>query len=313
MATRLVRLQLLNGDPEGLRSANIAGRTTEVTGCPWIELPALLQQPEAKRPAVYFLVGLMPESDSTGDVAEAVYVGECDSLSERFSGKHHRAEDAEWSQIFVATAREDTFNKAHARLAEHLLTLRAHEAGRATVLTKQTSPGNLPEGDISFATEFVENVIVLAQVLGVSVFRPKPKLKANVTTEIPAIGAQGTQAEISEIVWEFAYTKQPVAARMIVDGSKFIVLKGSKARKRADAASSPFAYNQQNIAMKLGALVEEPGGELIFKDDFAARSISAAGAAVYGSNCQGPDAWYDPVTKLSYRERLKQPLENPDG
>ena len=65
--------------------------------------------------------------------------------------------------------------------------------------------------------------------------------------------------------------------------------------------------------MKLGALVEEPGGELIFKDDFAARSISAAGAAVYGSNCQGPDAWYDPVTKLSYRERLKQPLENPDG
>ena len=38
MKTQLVRLQLLDGDPAGLRNAAMAGRTTLLYACPWTQI-----------------------------------------------------------------------------------------------------------------------------------------------------------------------------------------------------------------------------------------------------------------------------------
>ena len=170
MGTQLVRLTLLDGDPEGLRSVSVAGRTTLLTGCPWPKLQSLLARPEAARPAVYLMLGR-----SFDDAQEVVYIGECDSLANRFK-QHHKEEAADWTEIFSATTTESTFNKAHARLAEHLLVQRAKVINRASVLTSLTSPGVLDEGDKAFTAEFVENVVTLTQILGSYSFARHTKL-----------------------------------------------------------------------------------------------------------------------------------------
>src|SRR5689334_3497890 len=97
---QLIRLTLLDGDPEGLRSAGVAGRTTKLMGCPWSRLKTFRARPEANRPAVYFIIGTPLEDNSSFN--EAVYIGECDALASRFV-QHHMQDAADWAQIFLAT------------------------------------------------------------------------------------------------------------------------------------------------------------------------------------------------------------------
>lgn len=298
MAVQLIRLQLLDGDPEGLRSAQVAGRTTILVGAPWHELKLLLQREEAKRPAVYLLVGDPPVGTAPSMFDEAIYIGECDSLADRFAGKHHKADAAEWSQIYVATAAEDTFNKAHARLVEHLLRLRAEEAGRSLVMTKASSPGSIGDGDAAFAREFVENVVVLAQVLGVGLFRPRAQ---------PAKQVQGAppEAEAASPVFQFRYTKQDIPARMVLDGKRFVVLKGSKALVRSEEGMLESVRLKRQQAVQAGVLLESDDPRFLqFATDYPTTSPSAAGSLVYGSACSGPVAWFVEGTSTSYQQWL---------
>lgn len=290
---QLVRLVLLDGDPEGLRSVSVAGRTTVVTGCPYAGLQALRKRDEAKRPAVYFLVG-----DDLQQQREAVYIGECDSLDDRFASSHHASDRADWRHIFVASTSDRTFNKAHARRAEHLLVQRASETKRAVVLTKQTSAGELDDGDSAFAREFVSNVFVLAEILGVNVFR-RP---ATVTVggEANTAGAPTTGRD----VFEFSYTGQAIPAQMVIDGRDFVILKGSKALADDKKGLPDSIRAARQAARATGLLVKDPAnpGFEVFTADYPASSTSAAGSMVYGSSCAGPIAWRHAVTRQSYKD-----------
>lgn len=298
-ATQLIRLTLLDGDPEGLRSVGAAGRTTVLMGCPWSRLKTLLSRSEAQRPAVYFMTGTAIEPDQEFD--EVVYIGECDSLADRFK-QHHKQDSADWAQIFVATTTESTFNKAHARLAEHLLVERARASKRARVLTINTSPGDVDEGDRAFTQEFVLNVVTLAQTLGVLLFRPTLESR----TGSQAVGASGSDetppvgASIQNEFY-FQYTTEKISARMVTDGKDFVILKGSKARP--DGVGIPARIKElRSVARSTGVLVKEPGDVFeTFKDNFATTSSSAAGSMVYGSACSGPSAWHHVATNQAYR------------
>lgn len=290
---QLVRLVLLDGDPEGLRSVSIAGRTTVVTGCPYAGLQGLRKRDEARRPAAYFLVG-----DDLQQQREAVYIGECDSLDDRFAGSHHALDRADWRHIFVASTSDRTFNKAHARRAEHLLVQRALETKRAAVLTKQTSAGELDDGDSAFAREFVTNVFILAEILGVGVFRPPPTVvAANGTSSVP------TQAGSQEL-FEFSYTGQAIPARMVIDGKDFVILKGSKALAEDKTGLPDSIRAMRQAARAAGLLVKDPADPNfeVFTADHPASSTSAAGSMVYGSSCAGPIAWRHAVTRQSYKD-----------
>jgi hypothetical protein len=76
------------------------------------------------------------------DGSEAIYIGECDSLVDRFRSKHHAMDKADWQQIALASTTDETFNKAHARRAEHLLVEIARSMRRVDVMTDQTSRGS---------------------------------------------------------------------------------------------------------------------------------------------------------------------------
>jgi hypothetical protein len=300
LPTQLIRLILLDGDPEGLRSVAVAGRTTILMGCPWSHLQKLLGRPEANRPAVYFLMGTPFEGEKA--LSEVVYIGECDSLAGRFK-QHHMQDVADWGQIFVATTTESTFNKAHARLAEHLLVERAKTARRMEVLTKSTSRGTIDEGDEAFTKEFVENVVTLTQTLGVLLFRPFLKIPSQ-KNFIPATNIESSVIADAQNLpkFRFDYTKEKIPAEMITDGKDFVVLKGSKAR--ADSAGISLAIKQMRDQARLdNILIKDLNSSLeVFQKDFPTTSVSAAGSMVYGSACSGPIAWRHIGTDKLYKD-----------
>ena len=291
-SVQLVRLVLLDGGPGGLRSVSIAGRTTVVKGCPYAGPQALRKRDEARRPAICFLVG-----DDLQQQREAVYIGECASLDDRFASSHHASDRADWRHIFVASTSDRTFDKAHARRAEHLLVQRASETKRAVVLTRRTSAGELDDGDSAFAREFVANVFVLAEILGINVFRPSPTMAEASRTSVAAAPA-GNQH-----VFEFSYTGQAIPACMVIDTEVFVVLKASKAlpegKKGLLIASAPRARPRA-----AGVLVKGPANPSfeVFTADHTASSTSAAGSMIYGSSCAGPIAWRHTVTRQSYKD-----------
>jgi hypothetical protein len=301
-ATRLIRLILLDGDPEGLRSVGVAGRTTILMGCPWSRLQMLLKRPEANRPAVYFMMGT-PLGDAS-PYSEVVYIGECDSLASRFE-QHHKEDAADWGQIFVATTTESTFNKAHARLAEHLLVERARAARRMEVLTKSTSRGSIDEGDEAFTCEFVENVVTLTQTLGVILFRPLLRVRP-IERDTSASARTADVDSLSDSdklpLFRFAYTQDDIPAQMITDGKDFVILKGSKARP--DGAGIPGGIKQMRDAARAAKiLTKDPSSSLeVFQADYPTTSVSTAGAMVYGSPCRGPVAWRHVGTGELYSE-----------
>ncbi|MCK8786643.1 hypothetical protein M0638_19900 [Roseomonas sp. NAR14] len=307
MATQLIRLTLVNGDPEGLRYSLIAGRTTVLFACPWTQLKLLLNREEAKRPAVYFMVGA-PLGPERNGYEQAIYIGECDSLIDRFAAKHHRADAAEWNQIFLATTTEGTFNKAHARLAEHKIREKAQIANRAKVLTLASGLVKMDEGDLAFTDEFVGNVTILAQTLGLGLFRtPVSESRIALSDMDKNFKDQNLHLEIADEldIFKFEYTNAEIPAQMILDGPEFVIKKGSYARSQDGDGMPPGILERRKSARVNGILLpSDKVGLEQFNADYPTTSPSAAGSMVYGSSCAGPRAWRHIKSGLLYKDWL---------
>ena len=292
MKTQLVRLQLLDGDPAGLRNAAMAGRTTLLYACPWTQIQSLMAQDEAKRTAVYILAGVEPNDAAGGQIV--IYVGECDSLVERFAA-HHKKDAAEWTEIFLATTTDGAFNKTHARYAEHWLVQKALITKQSKILNGGTGPGKLDIGDQAFAEDFARNVSVLAQTLGLGVFR-QPLAVTNEKIN------DNQFSETAIPTFEFKYTNYPVAALMVPSGNQFVIKAGSLSRA-TDMAGLQDGYRTMRAnARKDGILIADKDGYERFTIDFPTPSTSAAGSMIYGSACAGPVAWYHVDTKESFKD-----------
>lgn len=298
---RLIRLTLLEGDPDGIRSVAIAGSTTVVTCCPISRISSLKQREESARPAIYMLSG---ESDGS----EAIYIGECDSLVDRFRSKHHAMDKADWQQIALASTTDETFNKAHARRAEHLLVEIARSMRRVDVMTDQTSPGKLSDGDAAFAQDFVEDVALLAEIVGIRIFRgrdvsvvakaplnvPPPTVRTNIQSDpIPP----ATSADVFRFVGG-----RDLQAQMQADGAKFVVLAGAELRKAVAGACPPSALVIRAKLEQAGLFEQHPtrDGYWRLKADVPVNSTSAAAGLLTGSSLRGPHVWEHEASRQRY-------------
>lgn len=276
---QLIRLVLLDGSPEGLRTAQATGRTTQVLVGPVTRLAEIRKRPEADRPALYVLAGDTLDSDQK----LAVYIGECDTFAGRFQSKHHAWERADWRLVFIITTADGAFNKAHARHAEYELVTRARSAERAVVMTESIASGRLDEGDLAFAGAFVFDAMLLLETLGLEVFRRRSGPRAGA----PLVGEEKSQLQPPrDGPPVFVYTVRNAKARMRPAGDEFIILKGSSALSHEAPSIPDQARRLRAEARASGVLVSTPDlGLLSFQRDFAVPSVSAAAKMVAGFIC----------------------------
>lgn len=280
---RSLRLFLVDGTPNGLLTAEIMNWTGHVLTGPRSKLAELVQRPECARTGVYFLIGPDPDNN----LRSRVYIGESDDVAKRLKS-HNRPEEAGgkdfWERVCLVTSKDQNLTKAHVKYLESLLIGIAGNLGRCELVNGTAHEYiSLPESDRADMAFFLEQIRTVLPVLGFDFLREltKPSTPATASTEAPITRSPHFTLEVP---------RYGISAQgQEVDG-EFFVLKGSKAR--AEWVGTERGY--QGLFKQLvdeGVLVADGAKHLVFSDDYAFSSPSAAAAVVCGRAANGRTSW----------------------
>jgi hypothetical protein len=291
---RSIRLFLVDGTPNGLLTAEIMNWTGHVLTGPRSKLTELVQRPECSRTGVYFLVG----PDLENSLRSKVYIGESDDVAKRLK-QHNRPEDQGgkdfWEKVCLITSKDQNLTKAHVKYLESLLIGIAKTLGDC-ILTNGTAHdyGSLPESDCADMAFFLEQIRTVLPVLGLNFLREQNK---------PSMAASSNATKSVSMSPHFVAELPKYKVRAMaqeVDG-EFFVLKGSKARNAWVGGESCYKalFNQLCVD---GVLQSDNQGQMLFSDDHAFSSPSAAAAAVCGRTANGRTFWTVENTGKSYAD-----------
>ncbi len=220
---------------------------------------------------VYFLVGGEPGE-------EIIYVGEAENIYDRL--KQHIAED-DWQEVYVATRKGNSLNKAHVKYLEHCFYKKAIEAKRYKVLNKNTpTQSSISHYGIADMEEFIYYTVMLVGLLGCKAF-------------------DSLSDKVSPIGDLFIKSVGLVAQAKMLDG-EFVVLKGSQSRAEFRKASNESLRKKWRKLRDDGIVVNNQ-----FVQDYAFSSSSTAAAVVLGRNANGLTEW-----KNKAGITMKELLEN---
>jgi len=285
MSGRTIRIYLVDGVPTGTLTAEIMNWTGKVVVFPREQLADVAKRDESHRTGVYFLGGADPENPTR----EWVYIGEADDVVKRLA--NHAREDKMdfWQRTVIVASKDENLTKAHARYLESRLIQMAREAARARVVNETSPPRPaLPEPDVADMEYFLEQIGMMMPVLGFGFLQAGPRVETAppATPESPLfrLTAGGVQAE----------------AR-VIDG-QLVVLKGSMARKQGVESWTSYR-NLRAELVENGRLVDGADPQmLVFADNVAFDSPSAAAAVVLARNSNGRIEWKMVDTGKTYAD-----------
>ena len=284
MAGRSIRLFLIDGTPQGMRTAEVGNWTGLALVCPRTDLARLGGRLEARRTGAYILVG--PSETSASGLA--VYVGEGDEVWSRLTS-HDDSKDF-WTFAVVFVSKDENLTKAHVRWLEARLVTDIQRAKRAEVKNGNAPGGNkLPEPDTADMEAFYENVRLLLPTLGVNVFA---------ADSIAISKARAKDATTLELRWEDA------RAECAVMNGQFIVQEGSTARvKQVDSLSDGLRALRKALRDE-GVLAPVQGNPALlrFTQDYAFDSVSTAAGVVAGTGLNGRAHWKVQPGNIPYKE-----------
>jgi len=267
MKTATIKLFLINGDPNRLRTAEISNWTGKAISGPRSDMEDILGRPESEQTGVYFLYGVDPE---TGD--QAVYVGEAAVIKQRL--KQHLAKDY-WNSIVFIVSKDENLNKAHAQYLEGRLIQQAKEAGRVKLMNTQESGTKLSEADRADMEIFLERIHQLMPILGADFLVPRT---------VPA----NQRTKKDDLFCEIKNIK--ATGRLLPNG--FVVFQTSQAvlEERPSTEKFPYAHKLRQDLLAKGKLKKEKDC-LRFTEDVEFSSPSAAAAVIHGGSANGLISW----------------------
>lgn len=301
---RSIRLFLVDGTPTGLLTAEIMNWTGHVLTGPRSKLAELVQRPECGRTGVYFLVG--PDPDNS--LRSKVYIGESDDVAKRLK-QHNRPEGSEgmaggkdfWEKVCLVTSKDQNLTKTHVKHLESLLIGIANNVGRCELINGTAHDyGSLPESDRADMAFFLEQIRTVLPVLGFDFLRELSKPFATVSVSPATSVSHSPRFNLEVPRYRLSAQGQEI------DG-EFFVLKGSKARPEWVGTERGYQGLFKQLVAD-GVLVAEGGEHMVFRDDYAFSSPSAAAAVVCGRAANGRTSWVVEGTGQSYAAWQDQQL-----
>jgi hypothetical protein len=292
MHGRSVRLFLIDGTPQGMRTAEVGNWSGLALVCPRTDLARLGARPEVRRTGVYILVG--PSETTASGVA--VYVGEGDDVWARLTSHDDKKDFWTWVVLFVS--KDDNLTKAHVRWLESTLAREIKNAKRAEITNGNEPPaGKLPEADTADMQTFFDNVRLLLPTLGINVFGVEALKKAEPQSDSVAL--------VLELEWEGA------RAQCAVREAQFVVLAGSHARVKEVDSIGGWTRALRKTLRESGVLVPSDDAKLLrFTQEYVFDSPSGAAAVVAGSNVNGRLLWKVKGAGISYKEWQQQQVHD---
>lgn len=269
---KTIQIYLPDGEPQGLRIAEITTRTIQAIQVPRSKLAEFFARRESEQIGVYFLFGEREES-----VKPVVYVGQTEDLKARL--KKHHADKEFWTTAVVVISRTHTFTQAHLRYLEWWSIKGIEEAQRY-----ELDNGNagakpyVPEPLEADVLDGYGTAAILVTTLGFPVFEPAVGRKPPIEREV--FYCRGPNAD--------------ARGALVDDG--FVIFAGSKTRRKTPPASARFTPWIENL---IQAKVLEPinDDELRLTQDYVVNSPSYAAALVLARHANGWNEWKRPDGK----------------
>jgi hypothetical protein len=267
-----IQIFLPQGDPRGMRVAEITTRIVRVIEVPRSQLVDFLKMPEAQQVGVYFLMGELSEAG-----LPRIYIGQSGTVGKRLE-QHHLNKDF-WNRAFVVISLTNSMTQTHALFLEWLAIAEATKAGRYSLENGNTgSQPYTPAPLQADCYEIHETTATLLATLGQPIFESLtngPTAKGDVELfYCKGSGADGVGEYTAE---------------------GFVVHKGSKGR--AEIVASIQGTSNERIRSQLiteRVLVVEPGSNgdsLVFTRNHLFSSPSTAAMAVMGRSANGWVEW----------------------
>lgn len=292
MSGRLIRTFLIDGTPQGMRTAEVGNWSGLALVTPRTDLARFGGRSEVRRTGVYILVG--PSDSSASGLA--VYIGEGDDVWTRLSSHDDKKEF--WTFVVVFVSKDDNLTKAHVRWLEAHLYADIARAKRAELMNGNAPGGSkLPESDAADMETFYENMQLLLPTLGVSVFEAAISKKTDTKDALRL-----------ELEWDGAR-----AECLVLDG-QFIVQPGSTARAKEVGSLGDGSRSIRKALREQKVLVPVDGGALLkFTQPYAFDSPSGAAAVVSGTGLNGRKGWKVKGTATTYAEWEEKQVSEAGG
>lgn len=261
---KTIQIYLPDGNPRGLKLAEITSRTIQVILVPRAHLELAAGRPELSNVGLYFLVG--PPDDET---LPQVYVGEAEDCLQRLR-QHNKLKDF-WQTALVCISRTQYFTKTHVKYLEWHAHQTISTVGRFR-LENPTIP-TCPHVSETMEADLYDNfetIHILASALGFPFFDDiqKPSKK-------DLLFCRGKEAEA---VGEYSE-----------DG--FVVFKDSTANLEvSNSAKSTWVEHLRQSLVQSGSLVAQDN-VYRFSNNHVFASPSAAAVTVLGRFVNGWTEW----------------------
>lgn len=276
MSGSLIRLFLVDGNPNGLRTLEISNMTIYTTIFPRTKLKDYLFRNESKKPGCYILLGDSIEEPDK----KIVYVGEGESVHTRLRSHSNGEKQKDfWDEAIVFTSKDDYITKTQIQHLESEVYRLIHEADRSIINNTQVpNKPNLSEVDTAEMKQFLNAIRLIMSSIGIDVLEPKRVLTST------------KQPRSKEIFYE--YKIHSARATMRIEDDKYIVLKGSTAVIKNRPSALPAIINMREKLVASGVLVKLNNENLYqYTDDYIFTSPSYAAASIAGGSENGRLQW----------------------
>ncbi len=286
MKARSINIFLPDGDPDGVKMAQIAMSTIQAIAFRRNQLRRVRDTfPEIERPGVYVLIG----ADETEPGRLLGYIGESEGVGGRLAT--HSADSARsfWNDTVVLVSKDENLTKSHARYVEASL-IRAVSDNPRWTLPNANRPSNdagkLPLPDRVAMDEFIDQTKTLVGALGWDLFKV---VRGPVAS--PAQAAEAPPPPSPAAAERFSFRGEGFDAEMKIGPSgEIIVTSGSKARLRTTPTIPKGTVAMRQMLQDRGVL-KPMQDHLVFETEYAFSSPSAAAAVVTGASANGRVVW----------------------
>lgn len=260
-----IQIFLPDGNPRGVRIAEITNRTVKAILFPRNQFDYILTRNELSNVGFYFLFG---ESEAGKPL---VYIGEAEDCAVRLS-QHQRNKDF-WNYAVVIISKINAFTKTHIKFLEHISIKKAQEVSRWQLENGvNTSMPFVTESMEADMLDCFETTKILLSTLGFPLF--------------DSISRENNR--ISEDIYKMK-SKEALAEGNLIDEG-FVVYKGSKAVKDTLPSCHKYMINLRNKLIDNGTLSLD-GNVYVFTEDYIFSSPSTAGGVVSGRPTNGWKTW----------------------
>jgi len=302
---RSLELYYIDGQPDGMVTAELFNWTGHVLLFPRTQLSEALARTEASYAGVYLLLG-----DQNGE--SLAYVGEGEDIGARI--RQHDVRKEWWTSAVLVTASANKLNKAHVRYLEARLISHAKAIGH-TPLNNLTAPvlPILSEADIAKMEAFLENLLSVLPAVRVDMFIQRARSARPTTSSSPVpTPADPQQTSASETRFVLESRKHGLRASAVLTDGEFVVEAGSMSRLEWTGLEH-HTYASLYAELRRSGVLTQQGAHSVFTQDYAFRSPSAAAAVVNGRASNGQLDWRTADGGLTYKDWEARQIAKPVG